>query len=129
MKLEVSHKEIVQGLTAFLASQGITGFDPATCQVTFSQKRGSGELSAVLDTDPAPEAPKEEKPATKPAAATAAGAGAGASTAAATTEQAKDEPKSEPQVETQAEPEVQTEAASEPATETAAGGDDDNLFD
>lgn len=123
MKLEVSHKEIVQGLTAFLASQGITGFDPATCQVTFSQKRGTGELSAVLDTDPAPEAPKEEKPATKPAAA-----GAGTSTVAAT-EQTKEEPKAEPQVKTEAEPEVQTEAATEPASETAAGGDDDNLFD
>lgn len=123
MKLEVSHKEIVQGLTAFLASQGITGFDPATCQVTFSQKRGTGELSAVLDTDPAPEAPKEEKPATKPAAA-----GAGTSTVAAT-EQTKEEPKAEPQVKTEAEPEVQTEAATEPASETAAGGDDDSLFD
>lgn len=75
MKLEVSHNEIVKGLTAFLASQGIAGFDPATCQVTFKQARGTGELSAVLDTDPAPTAPvapKEEATA-KPTPAAEAG--------------------------------------------------------
>ena len=115
MKLEVTHKEIVSGLTQFLASQGITGFDPKTCQVTFSTKRGTGELSAVLDTDPAPEAPVEEKPVKEKPAATAP---ATTATPAAT---------EAPQTEAPAEPEAQTEA---PATEpAAAASDDDNLFD
>lgn len=127
MKLEVTHKEIVSGLTAFLASQGITGFDPSTCQVTFSTKRGTGELSAVLDTDPAPaeEAPAKPAAVAKPAAEAAPVAEAPKAEAA---------PKVEPEAATEApasevaaEPQVQTEEP-EPALETA-GAEEDNLFD
>ena len=116
MKLEVTHKEIVAGLTQFLASQGISGFDPATCQVTFTQKRGTGELSAVLDTDPAPSAPVEPKPATKPEVKA---------------ELPKEEPKADPAPETpvaETQADIDTQSGVEPETASADAGDD-NLFD
>lgn len=121
MKLTLGHNEIVKGITMYLESQGMTAFDPATTQATFTQSRKEGTLSVELDN--APEAVEEKvvkpAPVEKPKAAAVE-----PKTEAVTEAPKKEEPA--PAAE---------EAATEPAVETVAettvaGGEaeDDNLF-
>ena len=51
MKLSVGHKEIVSGLVMYLASRGVTGFNPDQVHAEFSFKRGTKELVCDLDED------------------------------------------------------------------------------
>ena len=51
MKLSVGHKEITAGLVMYLASRGVTGFNPDQVHAEFSFKRGTKELECTLDEE------------------------------------------------------------------------------
>jgi hypothetical protein len=123
MQLILTHADLSQALIESLQAKGMTAFDPRTCSVEFSFKRGTKELICTLDTE-APvavvaEAPKQtlESP-TATISASAAVAPEAASVVVA----------EEPAPVVQAEAPVATTAEPVPELETA-GGDDDNLFD
>jgi hypothetical protein len=111
MKLTLSHADVTLALCEFLATRGMTAFDPSKVTADFAFKRGSKELLCELDTEP--KAPAEAAPVV-----------AKATVVAPVTEALA------PVVETPAE--VQTEAQVETAAEVGAdvaGSDADNLFD
>jgi hypothetical protein len=120
MQLTLTHADITKALCAHLQAQGMTAFDPTVVTAEFAFKRGTKELTCVLDTE-APvvvvaEAPKQS--AVTPTATTSAPVAEAQATApvAVAEEPAHVAPVVEP---------VTTTAE----LETAGGGDDDNLFD
>lgn len=124
MQLTLTHTDITKALCVYLQAQGMTAFDPNVVTAEFAFKRGSKELTCVLDTE-APvvvvaETPKQsdvtqsetgsapvvEAPVTVPAAAVE--------------EPAQVAPSEQP---------VTTTSDAGAQLETAGAGDDDNLFD
>jgi hypothetical protein len=115
MQLTLTHNDVTKALCAYLQAQGMTAFDPNVVTAEFAFKRGTKELTCVLDTE-ATVAPKQSA-ATQTATTSAPVAEAQATAPVAVAEEpAHVAPVVEP---------VTTTAE----LETAGGGDDDNLFD
>ncbi|MBO6277686.1 MAG: hypothetical protein J6N20_09680 [Pseudomonas sp.] len=117
MKLTLSHSDLSLALCEFLASRGMTAFDPNTVTAEFSFKRGSKELVCELDSEP--------KPPVAPAPA-AAGAVVQASTVAPIETPASEVPEV---LETQAPEQDPVEAPTQEPAGTQPVTDADNLFD
>lgn len=131
MQLTLSHNDLTAALCEYLQARGMTAFDPSVVSVDFAFKRGTKELTAVLDTEPKPvvEAgvsdPKPASGATQTATTSASAAPAAGSAPAG----AAEEPVKTAAVETPADTTGNAQAADPVAETAAAGGDDDNLFD
>lgn len=65
MKLTLSHADVVAGVCAFLASKGLTGFDPSQVHAEFTKTR-EGTLTCTLDDEvPVGAVTKEKAPKAK----------------------------------------------------------------
>lgn len=120
MQLTLTHNDVTKALCAYLQAQGMTAFDPNVVTAEFAFKRGTKELTCVLDTE-APVAAVAEAP--KQSAVTQTEATS--APAAVAPETAPVAVAEEPAYVAPAE----TPATTTPELETAGGGDDDNLFD
>lgn len=124
MQLTLTHTDITKALCVYLQAQGMTAFDPNVVSAEFAFKRGSKELTCVLDTDakaPVEVAAEAPKPSDETLSATTSASAAKVQATAPVV------------VAEEAAPVVEAEA---PVTtpvdlvaETVVAGDDDNLFD
>jgi hypothetical protein len=122
MQLTLTHSDITKALCVYLQAQGMTAFDPNVVTAEFAFKRGTKELTCVLDSEAKPlvEAGVSDP---KPSAVTQT-----ATTSASVAEAQATAPVAVAEEPAHVAPVV------EPVTttaelETAGGGDDDNLFD
>lgn len=139
MKLTLSHSDVISGVCAFLATRGLTGFDPSKVHAEFTKSR-DGTLSCVLD-DEAPVAKAEEVKQVKaeatatvaketPAAATGASATEGGANAAAQAEPVSEAKSDAPAAQVAAGAGEVAPAAEAAATggEAVAAAGEENLF-
>ena len=104
MQLTLTHNDVTKALCAYLQAQGMTAFDPNVVTAEFAFKRGTKELTCVLDTE-APVAVVADAPKQPAVTPTEAGSASVAEAGLPV-----------------------TTTAEVPELETAGGGDD-NLFD
>jgi hypothetical protein len=123
MQLTLTHNDVTKALCAYLQAQGMTAFDPNVVTAEFAFKRGTKELTCVLDTE-APVAVVAEAPKQSAVTPTEAGSASVAQTQATAPVEAV--AATAPVAEAEA---PVTTTAEAPELETAGGGDDDNLFD
>lgn len=123
MQLTLTHTDITKALCVYLQAQGMTAFDPNVVTAEFAFKRGTKELTCVLDTEAAVVVVAETpKPSAETQTVTSSASVAVAPEAASVVVA------EEPAPVVQAEAVVTTTAEPVAVLETA-GGDDDNLFD